>query len=83
MVVELQSISTAGWPVKSAFNTTPSAILWDGSFLWAECGNSKYFDNSTPITRSSRTFVPVVIEDAFDGDVHLLLDLDLVHLLEV
>ena len=45
--------------------------------------NSKYFDNSTPITRSSRTFVPVVIEDAFDGDVHLLLDLDLVHLLEV
>jgi hypothetical protein len=28
-----------GWLVKSDYITTPSAILWDGTFLWAECGN--------------------------------------------
>ena len=42
VVAELQSICTAagwmgGWLVKSVFNTTPSAILQDGSFLWTEC----------------------------------------------
>ena len=51
------------------------------------------FDNSTTIISSSRTCVLVVIEDALedvvlgdgddDGDVRLLQDLDLVHLLEV
>ena len=53
---------------------------------------SKGFDNSTTIISSSRTYVPVVIEDAYGdvvlgdgdnyGDVLLLLDLQLVHLIE-
>ena len=34
-----------GWLVKSDYITTPSAILYDGSFLWAECGNIKQFSS--------------------------------------
>ena len=38
-------VGVGGRLVKSDLITKPSAILKDGSFLWAECGNIKMIDN--------------------------------------